>query len=105
MTTLEILENKIRNAIPELKEELESFEDGSIDMDMITQIGMNHVLWYFGLIYNDDPLFISIGNELLIARIEDNLIKVKPNKIFWNLKSAYLKQQSQKLINFLNELK
>jgi len=105
MTTLEQLEQKIRNAIPFLKEELEAFEDGSIDRDMITHIVLNHVLVYFAMIYNDNPLFIAIGNELLIARIEDNLIKVKPNKIFWNLKLAYLKDQSQELITFLNDLK
>lgn len=103
--TLQELEDKIRQVIPHLKEEYEAFEDGSIDRDMITPIMLNHVLWYFGLIYKDNPLFFIIGNDFFVARVEDNLIKIKPNKESWNLKSAYLKDQSPELINFLNELK
>jgi hypothetical protein len=105
MNQLQELEQKIRQAIPELREEWEIFEEGAIDRDMITQIGLNHVLWYFGLNYKDNPLFFIIGNDFFIARVEDNLIKIKPNKESWNLKSAYLKDQSPELINFLNELK
>jgi hypothetical protein len=93
MTPLEQLENKIRNAIPELREEFEAFEDSSLDRDMITPIMLNHVLEYACIldkylsIHWDGDVFFnihSIGN--------------------WNLKSAYLKDQSEELINFLNKL-
>lgn len=105
MTPLEQLENKIRQSIPELKEEYEIFQEGAIDLDMVTPVMLNHVLWYFGLIYSDNPLFFIIGNDFFVARVEGNLIKIKPNKESWNLKSVYLKHQSEELIHFLNELK
>lgn len=94
MTPLEQLETKIRNAIPDLKEEFDIFQDGAIDADMITPIMLNHVLEYACILekylsihWDGDILFNmhSIGN--------------------WDLKSAYLKHQSEELINFLNELK
>lgn len=91
---LQELEQKIRNSIPELKEEFEAFEDSSIDRDMITQIGLNHVLVY-GSILGD---YLSIhwdGDVLYYMRSIGK----------WNLKSAYLKDQSEELITFLNELK
>lgn len=94
MNQFQELEQKIRQAIPELKEELEAFEDGSIDRDMITQIGFNHVLEYASIL----DKFISIhwdGDVLFNMRSID----------IWNLKSPYLKDQSPELINFLNELK
>jgi len=98
MTTLEQLENKIRNAIPELKEEFEAFEDSSLDRDMITQIGLNHVLLYLcGISYYS--IFIREDGEYFYYRHEEML----RYDICWNLKSAYLKDQSKELINFLND--
>lgn len=98
MTTLEILEQEIRNAIPELKEEFEAFEDSSLDRDMITQVGLNHVLVYWASIDRDNPIGIDGDGDLLDG---GNFVK----SASWNLKSAYLKDQSKELINFLNDLK
>lgn len=94
MTTLEILEQKIRNAIPELKEEFEAFEDSSIERDMITQIMLNHLLEY-----------ASILKEYLSIHWDGDVLVNMRSVGIWNLKSAYLKDQSEELINFLNELK
>ena len=44
MTPLEQLETKIRQSIPELKEEWEILQESAIDADMITPIMLNHVL-------------------------------------------------------------
>lgn len=103
MKNLAELENKIRNAIPELREEFEAFEDGSIDRDMITPIMLNHVLGYCddmsdGYFYlREDGLFRN-SSEFPPYQIEDF-------SLYWDLKSAYLKDQSEELINFLNQLK
>lgn len=93
MTTLETLEQKIRNAIPELKEELEAFEDGSIDMDMTTKIGLNHVIMYIHLF---EGYCIHVKGLFWLCHYK---------RAEWNLKSPYLKNQSPELITFLNELK
>lgn len=97
MTILEELENKIRQSIPELKEEFEAFDDGSVDRDMITKIALNHVLEYFGTIPSS---FKYIREDGRIFLFEGG-----PTDIFWNLKYSYLKDQSPELITFLNELK
>jgi len=92
------LENKIRQAIPELKEEFEAFEDSSIDKDMITPIMLNHVLEYWQSIDKSNPIGIDGDGDLLDG---GNFVK----NASWNLKSPYLKDQSQEFINFLNRLK
>jgi hypothetical protein len=94
MIQLQELEQKIRQAIPELKEEWEIFEDGSIDRDMITQVALNHVLEYASIL----DKFISIHWD------GDVLFNMRSIGI-WDLKSPYLKYQSPELIEFLNELK
>lgn len=94
MTTLETLENKIRQSIPELKEEYEIFQEGAIDFDMITQIGLNHVLEYAYIL--EKYLSIHWDGDVLV-----NMHSIGS----WNLKSAYLKDQSPELITFLNQLK
>jgi len=98
MTPLQELEQKIRQAIPELKEEFEAFEDGSIDRDMITQVGLNHVLEYWQSIDEYNPIGIDGDGDLQDG---GNFVK----NVRWKLKSANLKDQSPELINFLNELK
>lgn len=102
MKALQELEQKIRNSIPELKEEFEAFEDGSIDRDMITPIILNHCLYYLPI----------MGYDFNYVGITESEFKAVGNVYFnedfcfnWNLKSAYLKDQSEELINFLNELK
>lgn len=87
MTILEELESKIRNAIPELKEEFEAFEDSSLDRDMITPMMLNHVMKYMK----------SKDYALDFTR--------KYSKQTWNLDYVCLKHQSTELITFLNELK
>ena len=96
MTPLQELEQKIRQEIPFLKEEFEAFEDGSIDRDMITQVALNHVLVYLKVIIND--LYVSMDTD-------GGIHFAGYFKCYWNLKSAYLKDQSPELINFLNGLK
>ena len=93
MTTLEQLETKIRQSIPELKEEYEVFQEGAIDLDMITPVMLNHVLEYARQIY---------VKWVWVKSYRDFIMETIPK---WNLKSAYLKDQSEELINFLNELK
>jgi len=106
MTTLEILENKIRQSIPELKNELQDSENPYLRNPVyITPIMLNHVLVYFGKFYKKDPLLFVIDCDLYAGRVEDNLIKINPNKLFWDLKYNSLKDQSKELITFLNELK
>jgi len=105
MKQLQQLEQKIRNAIPFLKEEFEAFEDGSIDRDMITQIGLNHVLEYLDLMNCSHDSFIVIGENLVFGRLNNGCIAINTETPFWNLKSAYLKDQLEGLINFLNDLK
>jgi hypothetical protein len=100
MNELQELEQKIRQAIPELKDEFEAFEDGSIDRDMITQIGLNYVLMYLGII--DAPVKIRKSTNPESLLFQSLLVA---NYKIWNLKSPYLKAQSPELINFLNELK
>jgi len=97
VSVTEMLENKIRQAIPELKEEYEAFEDGSIDRDMITQVGLNHVLEYLQD-YDGNVWFITIYGHL-------HEIGTDSLEYQWNLKSPYLKDQPEKMINFLNGLK
>lgn len=94
MTPLEQLENKIRQSIPELREEYEIFQEGAIDFDMITPIMLNHVLEYACIL--DKYLSIHWDGDVLF-----NMHSIGE----WDLKSAYLKDQSEELINFLNELK
>lgn len=101
MTPLQELEQKIRQSIPFLKDEYEAFEDGSIDRDMITQIGLNHVLEYFGKYNHTDLVAIDSDGDFLAPFSE----KLYFSGLNWNLKSAYLKDQSEGLITFLNELK
>lgn len=105
MTTLKQLENKIRESIPELKEEFEVFQEGAIDSDMITPVMLNHVLEYLrnygGYSVNSHGYWVC---WYLNDGGEDNFLDF-PNDVPWNLKSAYLKHQSPELINFLNELK
>jgi hypothetical protein len=84
MIQLQELEQKIRQAIPELKEEFDAFEDGSIDRDMITPIMLNHVIDYQKRITGKDSYWWDNG---------------------WVMKYPFLKDQSPELINFLNELK
>lgn len=96
MTPLQELETKIRQSIPFLKEEYEAFEDGSIDRYMITQVGLNHVLVYLGKIIEDRYVCIDFDGDINFSGY------FKSN---WNLKYAYLKDQSEELITFLNELK
>ena len=85
-----------KNAIPHLKEELEAFEDGSIDRDMITPIMLNHVLEYT----QNHPLIWYVSVYGGFFEIDSDHLGVS-----WNLKSAHLKDQSEELINFLNDLK
>lgn len=96
MTQLQELEQKIRNSIPELRDEFEAFEDGSIDRDIITPVMLNHVLVYLGEIIEDRYVCIDFDGDINFSGY------FKSN---WNLKSAYLKDQSEESINFLNELK
>ena len=96
MPILQQLENKIRQSIPDLKEEYEVFQEGAIDLDMITPVMLNHVLVYF-----EEIGWISVDNFGTIS----NLGKDFFYEHSWNLKSAYLKDQSQELITFLNQLK
>jgi len=97
MNQLQELEQKIRQSIPELKDEFEAFEDGSIDRDMITQVALNHVLEYLQN-YDGYVWFMSIYGYL--HEMDTDSVGYS-----WNLKSAYLKDQSEELITFLNELK
>lgn len=99
MTPLQQLEQKIRQSIPELKEEYEAFEDSSIDRDMITPIMLNHVIIYLGILNTPFRIRKSTDPFVLIFR---HLLNGDGS---WNLKSAYLKDQSEELITFLNELK
>lgn len=93
MTPLEQLENKIRQSIPELREEYEIFQEGAIDFDMVTPIMLNHVMLYFGKF------------NMVVGLYQDgDVIYDMQHILSWNLKSAYLKHQSQELINFLNDL-
>lgn len=105
MTPLQELEQKIRNLIPELKYEFDAFEDGSIDRDMITQIMLNHVLVYLkifgGYSVNSDGYWVC---WYLNGMAEYEFMDV-PADVSWNLKSAYLKDQPEELITFLNGLK
>ncbi len=91
MEKLETLENKIRQSIPELREEYEIFQESAIDFDMITQIMLNHVLEYaknkFDFIIPENYSYIQ---SLIIKQ--------------WDLKSSYLKNQSTELITYLNKL-
>jgi len=96
MKTLQQLEQKIRNAIPELREEFDVFQEGAIDRDMITQIALNHVLEYLKIIIDDVYISMDCDGYIHLSGYF---------KCTWNLKSAYLKDQSEELINFLNELK
>lgn len=98
---LEELEQKIRNSIPELKDEFDAFEDGSIDRDMITQIMLNHVLVYISLF--DGPWYAD--RRLNSTGFFFDVVQKTWLNIRWNLKSAYLKDQPDELITFLNELK
>ncbi len=97
MKTIEILENKIRNAIPELRDEYEIFQESTIDADMITPIMLNHVLEYFGTIASSFKYIREDGRILLFEG--------GPTDIFWNLKYGFLKNQSIEMITFLNDLK
>jgi hypothetical protein len=98
MTPLEQLENKIRQSIPELKEEYEIFQDGAIDRDMITQIALNHVLEY---LQDYDGYVWQITIYGYLHEIDSCEASGYP----WNLKSAYLKDQLPELITFLNGFK
>lgn len=93
MSNLIELENKIRQSIPFLKEEFEVFREGAIDRDMITQIGLNHVLEHASIL--EKYLSIHWDGDILF-----NMHSIGT----WNLKSSYLKDQSEELIAFLNEL-
>lgn len=97
MKTLEQLETKIRQSIPELKEEYEAFEDESIDRDMITPIMLNHVL---ECLQNFDGHVWSITVYGIFCEISTDAVGFS-----WDLKSAYLKDQSDELITFLSDLK
>lgn len=103
MTTLEILETKIRQSIPELKEEWEVMEYAPIDSGMITQIGLNHVLEYCRTLRCKLITIDCAGLQPYIAIIDRKDFYCGYANI--NLKSAYLKGQSNELITFLNELK
>jgi len=94
MTPLQELESKIRQAIPELKEEFEVFQEGAIDRDMITPIMLNHVLVYSCNV-----------KKYLSVYWDGDILRLSESVGYWNLKSAYLKDQSEELITFLNELK
>jgi len=102
MSELKELEAKIRQSIPELKEEYEAFEDSSIDRDMITPIMLNHVLDYLPIMGYD---FNYIGITESEFKAVGNVYFNEDFCFTWNLKSAYLKDQSEELITFLNELK
>jgi len=93
MNQFQELEQKIRQAIPELKEEWEVLQEGAIDRDMITPIMLNHAMMYMHLF---EAYCIDVKNLLWLCHYK---------RAEWNLKSAYLKDQSPELINFLNELK
>lgn len=86
MKALEQLETKIRQLIPELNEEWEVFQEGAIDLDMITPIMLNHVLDYFGEMFYGYS-FSETSKDCLL------LIRSKKGTAFprWNLKSSYLK--------------
>ena len=84
---LEQLEQKIRQSIPELKEVSRN------GITRTTQIMLNHVLEYARQIY---------VKWVWGKSYRDFIMETIPK---WNLKSAYLKDQSEELINFLNELK
>lgn len=101
MTPLQELETKIRQSIPFLKEEYEAFEDGSVDRDMITKVMLNHVLEYVS--YFDGPWYADRG--LNSTGFFFDVVQKKWLNARWNLKSPYLKDQSEELINFLNDLK
>lgn len=103
MEKLQELENKIRKAIPELKEQYEAFEDGSIDRDMITPIMLNHVLQYAFKI-EDKKFLLYVGTSGTIYGEEPKQFSEMVELSHWDLKSPYLKKQSEELINFLNEL-
>lgn len=95
------MKQKIRQSIPFLKEEYEAFEDGSIDRDMITPIMLNHVLEYC----DDCEIGIDSRDGELLNLDTDDIRAIYDCYPKWNLKSAYLKDQSEELITFLNDLK
>lgn len=95
MTPLEQLEKKIRQSIPELREEWEGIVEGAMPVsEWATPIMLNHVLGYACIL--EKYLSIHWDGDVLF-----NMHSIGT----WNLKSAYLKHQSEELINFLNDLK
>lgn len=101
MSLREQLEIKIRNYIPELKKEYETFNDGSLDKNMITPIMLNHVLEYTSLIKNIKRVAINNNGGIYWSL---NIYSAQNPSVYWNLKSTYLKDQGVELITFLNEL-